>query len=164
MGLNKVLVYIITSIILSGCAQSTAMLGPALTLASTGNASQAGMTFFTNKVVEKVKNRGWGSGVDLTNRHWIFEWNINKSGNFYLNTNIKNQITKFLKKYCSNKHHSSRIIGYALLVLIFYRQQLYTQGHLEAPSNHPKPSSGATGQPRFITIFPPFLILKGIAR
>jgi len=53
MRLNKVLVYIITSIILSGCAQSTAMLGPALTLASTGNASQAGITFFTNKVVEK---------------------------------------------------------------------------------------------------------------
>ncbi len=53
MSLNKVLVYIITSIILSGCAQSTAMLGPALTLASTGNASQAGMTFFTNKAVKK---------------------------------------------------------------------------------------------------------------
>ena len=53
MGLNKVLVYIITSIILSGCAQSTAVLGPALTLASTGNATQAGMTFFTNKIVQK---------------------------------------------------------------------------------------------------------------
>ena len=53
MRLNKVLVYIVTGIILSGCAQSTAMLGPALTLASTGNATQAGMTFFTNKVVQK---------------------------------------------------------------------------------------------------------------
>ncbi len=53
MGLNKVFIYIVTSIILSGCAQSTAMLGPALTLASTGNASQAGLTFFTNKAVEK---------------------------------------------------------------------------------------------------------------
>jgi len=53
MGLNKVLVYIVTSVILSGCAQSTAMLGPALTLASTGNASHAGMTFFTNKAVKK---------------------------------------------------------------------------------------------------------------
>ena len=53
MRLNKVLVYIITSIILSGCAQSTAMLGPALTFSSTGNASQAGMTFFTNKAVKK---------------------------------------------------------------------------------------------------------------
>ena len=53
MGLNKVLAYIITSIILSGCAQTTAMLGPALTFASTGNATQAGLTFFTNKAVEK---------------------------------------------------------------------------------------------------------------
>ncbi len=53
MGLNKVFFYIFAVIILSGCAQSTAMLGPALTLASTGNASQAGLTFFTNKAVEK---------------------------------------------------------------------------------------------------------------
>ena len=53
MGLNKVFIYIVTGIILSGCAQSTAMLGPALTLASTGNASQAGLTFFTNRAVEK---------------------------------------------------------------------------------------------------------------
>ena len=53
MGLNKVLVYIITGIILSGCAQSTVMLGPAITLASTGNASHAGITFITNKVVKK---------------------------------------------------------------------------------------------------------------
>ncbi len=53
MGLNRILVYIITGVILSGCAQSTAMLGPAITFASTGNASQAGITFFTNKAVEK---------------------------------------------------------------------------------------------------------------
>jgi len=53
MGLNKIFIYIVASIILSGCAQSTAMLGPALTLASTGNASQAGLTFFTNKAVEE---------------------------------------------------------------------------------------------------------------
>ncbi len=40
-------------IILSGCVQSTAMIGPAFTLASTGNVTQAGMTFFTNKAVKK---------------------------------------------------------------------------------------------------------------
>jgi hypothetical protein len=53
MGINKIFIYIVTGIILSGCAQSTAMLGPALTLASTGNASQAGITYITNKAVEK---------------------------------------------------------------------------------------------------------------
>jgi len=53
MGINKVFIYIIAGLVLSGCAQSTAMLGPVITLASTGNASQAGMTFITNKAVEK---------------------------------------------------------------------------------------------------------------
>ena len=53
MGIKKILTYIAASIILSGCAQSTAMIGPALTLASSGNMSQAGLTFFTNKAVEK---------------------------------------------------------------------------------------------------------------
>ena len=53
MGIKKILIYIVSTAILSGCAQSTAMLGPAITLASTGNVSQAGITFFTNKAVEK---------------------------------------------------------------------------------------------------------------
>ncbi len=53
MGINKIFIYIVTGIILSGCAQSTAMLGPALTFASTGNVSQAGITFITNKAVQK---------------------------------------------------------------------------------------------------------------
>ena len=53
MGINKILIYIICVLILSGCVQSTAMMGPALTLASTGNISQASITFFTNKAVEE---------------------------------------------------------------------------------------------------------------
>ena len=53
MGIKRILLYIASTAILSGCAQSTAMLGPAITLASTGNVSHAGITFVTNKVVEK---------------------------------------------------------------------------------------------------------------
>ena len=53
MGINKIFIYIIGALILTGCVQSTAMVGPALTLASTGNISQAGVTFFTNKAVEE---------------------------------------------------------------------------------------------------------------
>ncbi len=51
--MKKIFIYIASGLILSGCAQSTAMLGPALTLASSGNVSQAGLTFVTNKAVEK---------------------------------------------------------------------------------------------------------------
>ena len=53
MGIKKIINCIFVGIILSGCAQSTAMIGPALTLASTGNISQAGLTFITNRAVEK---------------------------------------------------------------------------------------------------------------
>ena len=38
---------------MTGCFQSSAMVGPAVTLASTGNVSQAGLAYITNKAVEK---------------------------------------------------------------------------------------------------------------
>ena len=53
MRINKIFIYIVAGIILSGCVQSTAMLGPAITLASTGNVSQAGITYFTNEAVRE---------------------------------------------------------------------------------------------------------------
>ena len=53
MRIKKYFIYIALGAILSGCAQSTAMLGPAITFASTGNVSQAGFTFATNKAVKK---------------------------------------------------------------------------------------------------------------
>ena len=53
MGINRIFIYIIAVVVLSGCVQSTAMVGPVFTMASTGNVSQAGLTFFTNKAVEE---------------------------------------------------------------------------------------------------------------
>ena len=38
---------------MTGCYQSTAMVGPAITLASTGNVSQAGIAYITNQAVKK---------------------------------------------------------------------------------------------------------------
>ena len=52
MKIKRIYFYIIAIGLLSGCVQSTAMVGPAITIASTGNISQAGLTFFTNKAVE----------------------------------------------------------------------------------------------------------------
>ena len=53
MGINKTFIYIVIGLVLSGCAQSTAMLGPAITLASTGNITQAGLTYVTNNAVKE---------------------------------------------------------------------------------------------------------------
>ena len=38
---------------MSGCFQSSAMVGPAITFASTGNVSQAGLAYITNRAVKE---------------------------------------------------------------------------------------------------------------
>tara|TARA_B100000427_G_scaffold271194_1_gene238084 strand:- start:44 stop:403 length:360 start_codon:yes stop_codon:yes gene_type:complete len=53
MKIKKAFLFFALGLILSSCAQSTAMLGPAITLVSTGNVSQAGITFVTNKAVQE---------------------------------------------------------------------------------------------------------------
>ena len=44
-------------IILSGCVQSTAMLGPALTAASTGNVLQTGFSYGANLTIKKTTGK-----------------------------------------------------------------------------------------------------------
>ena len=53
MEIKKIFIYFCLSLFLTGCFQSTTMVGPAITLASTGNLSNAGFAYFTNKAVEK---------------------------------------------------------------------------------------------------------------
>ena len=51
---NKKIVFILMSVVLlTGCAQSTAFIGPAITVAATGNIAQAGFTYGTNEVFKK---------------------------------------------------------------------------------------------------------------
>ena len=52
MRKQNIILYLVLSLFLTGCLQTTAMIGPTITLASTGNISQAGMTFFTNKAIK----------------------------------------------------------------------------------------------------------------
>jgi len=51
--IKKIILYFCLGCFLSGCVQSTAMLGPGLTFAGTGNMSQAGASFFTHKLIEQ---------------------------------------------------------------------------------------------------------------
>ena len=51
---NKKIAFILMSVVLlTGCAQSTAFLGPAITVAATGNVAQAGFAYGTNEVFKK---------------------------------------------------------------------------------------------------------------
>ena len=51
---NKKIAFILMSVVLlTGCVQSTAFIGPAITVAATGNMAQAGFTYGTNEVIKK---------------------------------------------------------------------------------------------------------------
>ena len=51
---NKKIAFILMSVVLlTGCVQSTAFLGPAITVAVTGNIAQAGFTYGTNEVIKR---------------------------------------------------------------------------------------------------------------
>jgi hypothetical protein len=51
--MKKITLSIILICFLNGCVQSTAMLGPSLTAATTGNLFQAGLTYGTNLTIEE---------------------------------------------------------------------------------------------------------------
>jgi len=53
MRKQNILLYLCFGFFLTGCLQTTAMVGPAITLASTGNVSQAGISFLTDKAIKK---------------------------------------------------------------------------------------------------------------
>ena len=52
MKKRNIFLYLVLGFFMTGCFQTTAMVGPAFTLVSTGNISQAGITFLTNKAIK----------------------------------------------------------------------------------------------------------------
>ena len=57
MILKKIIAGSVLLFFLNGCVQSTALLGPAYTLASTGNIYQAGLSYGSNKAVEEITGK-----------------------------------------------------------------------------------------------------------
>ena len=53
MILNKIIIGLFFLSFLSGCAQNAALLGPAYTLATSGNIYQAGFTYGSNEIITK---------------------------------------------------------------------------------------------------------------
>jgi len=76
----KNLLLIATLIFLNGCFQTTALVGPGITLATTGNVIQAGVQYGANKAIKKE------TGTDALN------YIINK-------VEEKNNQNKFEKKF-----------------------------------------------------------------
>ena len=53
MTLKKLIIGIFLVTLLTGCAQNAALLGPAYTLATSGNIYQAGFTYGGNEIITK---------------------------------------------------------------------------------------------------------------
>ena len=57
MILKKIIAGFFLLFFLNGCVQSTALLGPAYTLTSTGNVFQAGLSYGSNQAVKKITGK-----------------------------------------------------------------------------------------------------------
>ena len=53
MKFKKIYLLVLISIFLSGCIQSTALLGPGVTIATTGNIMHAGLQYGANSAIKK---------------------------------------------------------------------------------------------------------------
>ena len=57
MILKKIIISAFVMCFLTGCLQNTALLGPGLTIASTGNVYQAGLSYGSSKVIKKMSGK-----------------------------------------------------------------------------------------------------------
>jgi hypothetical protein len=57
MILKKIIISIFAMSFLTGCLQNTALLGPAITVASNGNIYQAGLSYGSSKTIKKMTGK-----------------------------------------------------------------------------------------------------------
>ena len=57
MSLKKIFAGLFLLFFLNGCVQNTALLGPAYTLASTGNIYHAGLSYSSNQAIENITGK-----------------------------------------------------------------------------------------------------------
>ena len=64
MRLLKILLIFSSLIFLNGCLQATALLGPGITIATTGNVLQAGASYGTSYAVKKMTGKTVSENVN----------------------------------------------------------------------------------------------------
>jgi hypothetical protein len=74
--MKKIIYLLISLILLTGCVQSTAMFGPALTAATTGNVFQAGLSYGTNLTIKEKTGKTPSEHVVEYNKKKIIEKNL----------------------------------------------------------------------------------------
>ena len=98
MKIFKIYFLIVISISLSGCIQSTALLGPGVTIATTGNIMQAGFQYGANTAIKKET----GKDVLTHLKDAVEEEQENKKIEFTIKDIATNTIEKVKKKLLKN--------------------------------------------------------------
>ena len=94
----KIYLLIIVSLSFSGCIQSTALLGPGVTIATTGNIMQAGFQYGANTAIKKET----GKDVLTHLKDVLEEEKDNKKIEFTIKDIATNTIEKVKKKLLIN--------------------------------------------------------------
>tara|TARA_A100000164_G_scaffold366078_1_gene386430 strand:- start:515 stop:811 length:297 start_codon:yes stop_codon:yes gene_type:complete len=94
----KIFYVIFSLVILSGCIQTTSLLGPGVTVATTGNVLQAGLQYGANTALKKETGKDALTHIKDT----VDEKNKEKKLNVKLRQLIKNRIESTRQKLISN--------------------------------------------------------------
>ena len=98
MKFKKIYFLILISIFLSGCIQSTALLGPGVTIATTGNIMQAGLQYGANTAIKNETGKDAFTHLkDVVEEEKEIKKFENKIKDF-----AKNTIDRFKKKLILN--------------------------------------------------------------
>ena len=61
--MRKILIILLSLVLLSACAQSTALIGPAITIGNTGNIMQASFSYGSNMAIKQTTGKTPGGHV-----------------------------------------------------------------------------------------------------
>ena len=92
--MKNILLLLTSILLLSACAQTTALIGPAITVGSTGNIMQAGFSYTSNMAVKKSTGKTPSEHVSLYIEEKKEEKNIKKR-----EAKIQKEITIYLQSH-----------------------------------------------------------------
>ena len=96
--MRKILIILLSLVLLSACAQSTALIGPALTIGNTGNVMQAAFSYGSNMAIKQTTGKTPGEYVASYIEEKREEKKIRKEIANYLETHIEIMRKKLSKK------------------------------------------------------------------
>ena len=98
--MRNILLILISFLLLGACAQSTAFIGPAITVGSTGNVMQAGFSYASNMAVKKTTGKTPTEHVSLYVEEKKEEEKLKKS-----EAKIRKEMVNYLQSHIEIMRH-----------------------------------------------------------